>query len=153
MTSPSAIVSRAFAAAVLAAVLGLLPEPVSAQTETCGDHDGNGSVVSSDALRLLRFAVGQPVTLQCPETSCTTSTTTTTLPPACQTSAEESFCSICARQHCCDERQACLADLNCACFTECIVDTHPNSCVLICEPFGTAAENFVNCIKTNCEGC
>jgi hypothetical protein len=43
----------------------------SAQAQTCGfvgscgDLDKNGSVATSDALRLLRSAVGQPVTLTC----------------------------------------------------------------------------------------
>ena len=32
----------------------------------CGDLDENGMVVASDAQRLLRFAVGQPVTIACP---------------------------------------------------------------------------------------
>lgn len=45
----------------------------SAAGQVCGDLDTNGSVSTSDALRLLRFAVGQPVSLQCP--ACTTTTT------------------------------------------------------------------------------
>lgn len=35
-------------------------------SSTCGDLDGNGKVVASDALLLLRFAVGQDVEVLCP---------------------------------------------------------------------------------------
>lgn len=38
-----------------------------AATDVCGDHDGNGEVATSDALRLLRNAVGQDVSLDCPD--------------------------------------------------------------------------------------
>jgi len=38
----------------------------AAAAQECGDLDGNGTVVSSDALRLLRFSVGQQVAIQCP---------------------------------------------------------------------------------------
>jgi hypothetical protein len=34
--------------------------------EICGDVDNSGAVVATDALRVLRFAVGQNVTLACP---------------------------------------------------------------------------------------
>src|SRR6187399_352371 len=37
-----------------------------AQSDVCGDLDGSGSVVATDALRLLRFAVGQDVQIACP---------------------------------------------------------------------------------------
>jgi len=40
----------------------------------CGDLDGSGTVAASDALVLLKKAVGQDVSLSCP--SCTTTTTT-----------------------------------------------------------------------------
>lgn len=44
--------------------------PAAADTEVCGDLDGNGSTVSSDALLLLlRFAIGQQVSIQCPAVS------------------------------------------------------------------------------------
>lgn len=50
-------------------VLALSPAGVpvaSAASPQCGDLDGNGSIVSSDALRLLRLAVGQQVAVECP---------------------------------------------------------------------------------------
>lgn len=62
-------------------------------TQQCGDLNGDGAIFSNDALLVLRRAVGQEVSLKCPEgcpcgvlLSCTTSTlptptTTTTLPP------------------------------------------------------------------------
>ncbi|HXC49831.1 MAG TPA: hypothetical protein VN634_03005 [Candidatus Limnocylindrales bacterium] len=37
-----------------------------ATATTCGDLDNNGKVVTSDALRLLKFSVGQSVDLSCP---------------------------------------------------------------------------------------
>jgi len=37
-----------------------------AAATTCGDLDNNGKVATSDALRLLRFAVGQSIDLSCP---------------------------------------------------------------------------------------
>jgi uncharacterized protein YkwD len=37
-----------------------------AETDICGDHDGDGDVAASDALRVLRNAVGIDITLQCP---------------------------------------------------------------------------------------
>lgn len=52
---------------VLAAALFLHPPITRAETEICGDHDANGSVGATDALRLLRHAVGQPVSLECPD--------------------------------------------------------------------------------------
>lgn len=37
-----------------------------AATNICGDLDGSGTVSAPDALRLLRFAVGQNVSIECP---------------------------------------------------------------------------------------
>jgi uncharacterized protein YkwD len=53
--------------AILFLVLLISPSISRAETDTCGDHDGSGSVGASDALRVLRHAVGQDVTLDCPE--------------------------------------------------------------------------------------
>src|SRR5512140_2191348 len=39
------------------------PRPVRAQV--CGDVNNSGTVTTSDALNVLRFAVGQPVALTC----------------------------------------------------------------------------------------
>jgi hypothetical protein len=50
---------------LLVSILSLGAE-AGAATSVCGDHDGNGSVATSDALRLLRNAVGQDVPLECP---------------------------------------------------------------------------------------
>jgi uncharacterized protein YkwD len=47
-------------------LLGAAAESLAA-TDICGDHDGNGALATSDALRLLRRAVGQDVTLDCPD--------------------------------------------------------------------------------------
>ncbi len=67
-----------------------------AQAQQCGDVDYNGDVTASDALVVLKYAVGQPVAMYCcacvtttststSTTTTTTSTTTTTVPakPAC----------------------------------------------------------------------
>ena len=51
-------------ATVLAALLGLCAEANAAPV--CGDVNNNSSVTSSDALLVLKSAVGQPVTLTCP---------------------------------------------------------------------------------------
>jgi hypothetical protein len=51
---------------LLVAVIAVNPSIVSGETTVCGDHDASGEAGASDALRLLRFAVGQQVTLQCP---------------------------------------------------------------------------------------
>jgi uncharacterized protein YkwD len=56
----------AILSAILALLLVLAAQP-AASTEICGDHDGNGSVATSDALRLLKNAVGQDVPLECPD--------------------------------------------------------------------------------------
>ncbi|HXC53434.1 MAG TPA: CAP domain-containing protein [Candidatus Limnocylindrales bacterium] len=48
-------------------VLVLFVSASDADTQTCGDHDGSGDVGVSDALRVLRRAVGQQVELQCPQ--------------------------------------------------------------------------------------
>src|SRR6185369_2856176 len=50
-----------------------------AQTDTCGDLDSSGAITAADALLLLRRAVGQDVTVQCP--ACQSSTTTTITGP------------------------------------------------------------------------
>ena len=42
---------------------------IAADSFQCGDLDENGSVTAPDALRLLRFAVGQDVTISCPSVS------------------------------------------------------------------------------------
>src|SRR3569832_696964 len=58
--------TRLISAAALSAFL-LGGAVAFAQTsEVCGDLDGNGSIVATDALRLLRFAVGQNVSIACP---------------------------------------------------------------------------------------
>lgn len=53
----------------------------------CGDVDASGKIVASDAMRLLRKAVGQDVEVTCPyaclETTTTTTTTTTLEPVSC----------------------------------------------------------------------
>lgn len=58
-------------------VLVLAARPAMAVHETCGDHDGSGTIAATDALLLLSSAVGQPVSLQCP--ACPTTVTTTTI--------------------------------------------------------------------------
>jgi hypothetical protein len=55
--------SNAMTAALLAAALALPAQAPAAPA--CGDLNGSGSVTSSDALLLLRSAVGQPASLQC----------------------------------------------------------------------------------------
>lgn len=52
--------------AVVGAVLLAAPTGASVTSDICGDVDGSGNVVASDALRLLQFAVGQNVVLGCP---------------------------------------------------------------------------------------
>jgi predicted lipoprotein len=54
---------RLGAIVALATTLAL---PAAALAFECGDLDNNGNIATSDALRLLRKAVGQNVTLQCP---------------------------------------------------------------------------------------
>jgi len=62
----------------------VIASEVSAATDLCGDLDGNGAIVATDALILLRKAVGQNLSIECPAacpvTTTTTSTTTTTPP-------------------------------------------------------------------------
>ena len=55
------IISTAALSALLLGATGAY-----AETDICGDVDGSGSVVATDALRLLRFAVGQNVQIDCP---------------------------------------------------------------------------------------
>ncbi len=54
---------------LLAVLLAWQPTSAQAQTcgfvGTCGDVDQNGTLATTDALRVLRGAVGQPVTLTC----------------------------------------------------------------------------------------
>ena len=51
----------------LAASLALFSGPAAAQqSATCGDVNDSGSVTVADALAVLRQAVGQPVTFDCP---------------------------------------------------------------------------------------
>jgi putative iron-regulated protein len=54
------------AAGVAAAMAAALAAPSAALALECGDLDNNGSIATSDALRLLRKAVGLDVTIQCP---------------------------------------------------------------------------------------
>ena len=55
----------------------LLSLPTSVAAFECGDLDASGSVGASDALHVLRRAVGLPANLECPAVSCTTTTSTT----------------------------------------------------------------------------
>jgi hypothetical protein len=68
--------------ACLAAVASLVVPRTATATHCadveCGDLDGSGSVVASDALRLLRNAVGLDIELVCPSICVDTPTTTTT---------------------------------------------------------------------------
>jgi putative iron-regulated protein len=57
---------RLAAPAAALALATALAAPPAARAFDCGDLDNNGQVATSDALRLLRKAVGQNVTLQCP---------------------------------------------------------------------------------------
>ena len=59
--------SRAFLPQILLASLIATGGEAVAATAVCGDHDGNGSIATSDALRLLRSAVGENVALDCPD--------------------------------------------------------------------------------------
>jgi uncharacterized protein YkwD len=45
---------------------GTMATVAIAATEICGDHNGDGNVAASDALRVLRNAVGLDIALQCP---------------------------------------------------------------------------------------
>jgi len=71
------------------ALLALLVSPSHAETQVCGDLDGSGSVGVTDALRLLRHAVGQQVVLECPQVCAF---------PACgdQTCGDGETCENCA---------------------------------------------------------
>jgi hypothetical protein len=60
--------NRFLATGLLLAAIAATPSIASGETTICGDHDANGSAGAADALRLLRFAVGQEVTLECPST-------------------------------------------------------------------------------------
>ena len=75
-------------AVLTGALIFLLATPVRAQD--CGDLDYSGDVSATDALVVLKYAVGQPVDMHCcacvtTTTTTTSTTTTTTLPakPAC----------------------------------------------------------------------
>lgn len=46
----------------------------------CGDLDASGTIGATDALRVLRRAVGPPATLQCPGDGCGTTSTIPTPP-------------------------------------------------------------------------
>ncbi len=77
---------RLFLISLLLAPLFLL-QPAAARSQQCGDVDCNGRITATDALRVLKKAVGLPVTLtcngDCPTTTSTTArptTTTTTVP-------------------------------------------------------------------------
>jgi uncharacterized protein YkwD len=59
--------SRSLSALVFFILL-FTPAHSRADTQICGDHDGNGAIGVSDALRVLRRAVGEEVTLECPQT-------------------------------------------------------------------------------------
>jgi hypothetical protein len=62
--------------ATTALLVLLAGSPGYSDTQICGDFDGSGLAAASDALLVLKAAVGQNVTLQCPV--CPGSTTTTT---------------------------------------------------------------------------
>jgi hypothetical protein len=50
----------------LASLLVLAASPPAAHAGVCGDVNGDDEVLSSDALNVLRKAVGQPLVLDCP---------------------------------------------------------------------------------------
>ena len=58
--------TRFLAGGLLLAAVAVHPSISVAETTICGDHDASGSVGASDALRVLRFAVGQQAPLDCP---------------------------------------------------------------------------------------
>ncbi len=51
---------------VVIMLAGLTSAPAFAQLQLCGDHDGSGAINTTDALLVLRRAVGQQITLMCP---------------------------------------------------------------------------------------
>lgn len=77
-------VSIVATAALLWALAAPLPASATICADVeCGDVDASGKIVASDAMRLLRRAVGHDVDLACPLAcldTTTTTTTTTTLP-------------------------------------------------------------------------
>ncbi|MFN2428265.1 MAG: DUF1963 domain-containing protein [Candidatus Binatia bacterium] len=77
---------RASIGALAVATIGIVT-PALAAPDTCGDLDGSGSLVASDALLLLKRAVGQNVAIECPDCS----------PPPCVELGEQ--CSI--SEDCC----------------------------------------------------
>src|SRR4051812_27273350 len=57
--------------------IAVLLFPLRAHGFECGDVDASGLITSTDALRVLRRAVGLPSSLECPSESCTSTTATT----------------------------------------------------------------------------
>jgi hypothetical protein len=100
----------------------------------CGDHDGSGSVVASDALLVLRKAVDLDVELSCPSmcnVTTTSSTTSTSSPIIHDECFEDSGCRevlgwppgfICVGFRCVD----CISSTDCDQGFLCI----ENACVL-----------------------
>ncbi len=110
---------------VLALPLSLNPtHGIAAQHAPCGDHDGNGRVVASDALRVLKKGVGIDVAMACvcppTTTTSTSSTTSSTLLFIADECFEDSDCypeaPYCAGYDCaeCDEDEHCGEGFTCA---------------------------------------
>ena len=68
------------------------PAPSEIAQSVCGDHDGNGRLGASDALIVLRKAVGEDVELICSCPSCPGSTTTTSVSTTTTTTMKSSVC-------------------------------------------------------------
>jgi hypothetical protein len=81
-------ISMALALSTMLTLVCASSRPALAQSEICGDLDGSGAITASDALLLLRRAVGAGGDISCPQCGPTTTvapTTTTTVGPTTTT--------------------------------------------------------------------
>ena len=70
----------------------------------------------------------------------------------CTPDADDNVCFICAKQQCCPEVQACVAEPSCICWVQCVADTLGDItlCAAQCGAPGAAILDVLDCAGAGC---
>lgn len=108
--------------------------------ETSGDGDGDSSTGTDTS------DVGTGDTS---DTSDASDTSDTTGGDVCEPALDDSACTMCLKDSCCVEYEACQADATCQCMLDCLL---AGQAECVCAEPNTAFEDLGMCILANCDG-
>ena len=70
----------------------------------------------------------------------------------CTPDADDDACFVCAKQQCCPEVQACVAEPSCLCWVQCVANTLGDvaTCAGQCGAPGAAILDLLDCASVGC---